>query len=296
MRVADVFSDAGVASATVAAEGGGQATSDASGAFSLQPSPGGTFNITVSAPGYVQRRTRLALPGNAVALSLIPTSFDLAAFDAMARTHEGQLVRWTSTPNLIFQRNLLDYSDDAGGSSYMVLNESLSDADLACLETRAREAVGLMSGNALAAGTSTTTAVMPGTRVDGTATGAITVWAARNLGGSAGRGGISYRIPALTVAAGIVFLEVAQPGNPNQASCAGNVNVLRHEIGHALGYQHVETRASVMQPVNAPAPTPFDQQAFTVFYKRGPGNSSPDTDTATFRANAFGRLVRRIQP
>lgn len=294
MRVVDVFTDAGVGSATVSAEGAGQATSDASGAFNLQPATGGTFTVTIAAPGYVERRTRLALPGTAAALTLIPSSFDLAAFDAMSRTHEGQLVRWTTQPNLIIQRNLLDYADDAGG--FMVLNEAISDADLSCVEARAREAVSLISGSALSAGTSTTAAATAGTRVEGTAAGAITVWAARNLGGSAGRGGISYRIPGLTVAAGVVFLEVAQPGNPNQASCAGNVNVLRHEIGHALGYQHVTTRASVMQPTNAPAPTDFDRQAFTVFYKRAPGNSSPDTDVSTFRANAFGRLARWVLP
>lgn len=74
-------------------------------------------NVTIAAAGFVERRTRLLLASPAATLTLIPSSFDLASFDAMARTHEGQLVRWTTTPNLTIQRNRACSSSSASCSA-----------------------------------------------------------------------------------------------------------------------------------------------------------------------------------
>ena len=61
-----------------------------------------------------------------------------------------------------------------------------------------------------------------------------------------------------------------------------------HELGHALGYLHVETRTSIMNPAIGPEPTEFDRTAAIVAFQRQPGNVSPDTDPQGLGGNPFG--------
>ena len=51
-----------------------------------------------------------------------------------------------------------------------------------------------------------------------------------------------------------------------------------HELGHALGYSHVTTRTSIMNPAIGPEPTVFDRQGAAIAFRRLPGNQSPDSD------------------
>jgi len=54
-----------------------------------------------------------------------------------------------------------------------------------------------------------------------------------------------------------------------------------HELGHALGQLHVQTRPSIMNPSIGPEPTEFDRQAAVVAFQRPIGNVSPDADPGT---------------
>ena len=68
-----------------------------------------------------------------------------------------------------------------------------------------------------------------------------------------------------------------------------------HELGHALGYQHVTKRTSIMNPVIGPMPTEFDRSAAMIAFERLPGNRSPDDDTDAPRSPGFGgRLARPV--
>ena len=53
-----------------------------------------------------------------------------------------------------------------------------------------------------------------------------------------------------------------------------------HELGHALGYNHVKSRTSIMNPAIGPEPTDFDRAGAIVAFQRTPGNRSPDADPA----------------
>jgi hypothetical protein len=79
-----------------------------------------------------------------------------------------------------------------------------------------------------------------------------------------------------TVNGGVVFLDEPFDHNDNRR------RLLRyHELGHALGYRHVTSRTSIMNPVIGPEPTDFDREAAVIAYQRPPGNRSPDRDPDT---------------
>jgi hypothetical protein len=54
-----------------------------------------------------------------------------------------------------------------------------------------------------------------------------------------------------------------------------------HELGHALGYQHVTTRASIMNPAIGPDLTDTDRAGAVVAFQRPPGNKAPDIDPSS---------------
>ena len=54
-----------------------------------------------------------------------------------------------------------------------------------------------------------------------------------------------------------------------------------HELGHALGYQHVTSRTSVMNPAIGPEPTDADRAGAVIAFQRPPGNKSPDIDPSS---------------
>jgi hypothetical protein len=57
-----------------------------------------------------------------------------------------------------------------------------------------------------------------------------------------------------------------------------------HELGHALGYAHVTSTASVMHAAGRTEPTDFDRDATRIAFERQPGTRSPDIDPDPARA------------
>src|SRR5690606_2518356 len=90
--VADVLTDRALANVVVRIEGGGEATSDAAGAFTLNGVAGRSFQeILFTSPDAVDRRTYLRTSGPAELVTMMPRSIDLHAFDEMLRAHGGLL-------------------------------------------------------------------------------------------------------------------------------------------------------------------------------------------------------------
>jgi hypothetical protein len=58
-----------------------------------------------------------------------------------------------------------------------------------------------------------------------------------------------------------------------------------HELGHALGYNHVTNRASVMNSSARFEPNDFDLSAARLAFLRPPGNRAPDIDPDEFTSN-----------
>jgi hypothetical protein len=89
-RATNVLTGAGAAGVAIQITGVADLAADANGNFALQSeAPGGRYRVTVSGATVVERQTSVTFPGGTALLSLIPTSFDLRAFDEMVR-HFGE--------------------------------------------------------------------------------------------------------------------------------------------------------------------------------------------------------------
>jgi hypothetical protein len=81
--------------------------------------------------------------------------------------------------------------------------------------------------------------------------------------------------------AGIVMLDRAFETSGSQF----RRSLRAHEFGHALGYNHVTVRASVMNQAARLEPNSFDRDAAKFAFQRPPLNRSPDIDPDPFTGN-----------
>jgi len=87
-----------------------------------------------------------------------------------------------------------------------------------------------------------------------------------------------------SVSAGLIYLDEAY-----DRTGANRQHVRMHELGHALGYSHVEGRVSVMNAQPRYEPTAFDRDVGVLAFQRPPGNRAPDVDPpATYVASLTG--------
>jgi hypothetical protein len=253
-------------------------TTDASGRFTTEISGPGDYAAVVSGAAIVERHTMVTEPSSApTRLSLMPASFDVHAFDEMFRTANARLQRWTTRPSLVVLGTVMNYRGPA--EEFTATSESMSDDEIALLVTHMSEGLALMTGGTYtsfaevrverpASGDRSSVAragwIVVG-RYNGVQTFAQTIgygtWA-ENTDGS--------------VVGGSMFLDARFDKNDDRR------RLLRiHELGHALGQLHVESRVSIMNPAIGPEPTEFDRQAGVVAFQRQPGNVTPDTDPGT---------------
>lgn len=259
--------------------GGAKAvTTDATGRFTTEISGPGDYTAVVTGAAIVERRTMVTGPSSVPSrLSLMPASFDLHAFDEMFRTANSRLQRWTTRPSLVVLGTVMNYRGPA--EEFNATSEQMSDDEISLLAAHMNEGLALMTGGTytsfadvkierMAAGDRSSVAragsIVVG-RYNGVQTFAQTIgygtWA-ENADGA--------------VVGGAMFLDSRFDKSDDRR------RLLRiHELGHALGQLHVETRVSIMNPALGPEPTEFDRQAAVVAFQRPPGNVSPDTDPGT---------------
>jgi len=285
-RVVDAQSGTGVGGVQIDADGLGAATSDQAGAFRLgaaSPDPM-TTELRLTGADIVERLTHARVPGSDVEISVIPAAFDLHAFDEMFRRPE--LRRWREAPRLIVERRPVDFAGEdmvAGTAS----GSPMTDVEVGSLVTDLTWALPQLSGGRF----------QRFAQIDLRATGdgadahllnddAITVARARGLADATGFWGFArWRYePDGTVTGGLILLDA-----DFDAGSSPYKRALRaHELGHALGYQHVASRPSVMNISAHVEPTDFDRQACEIAFAREPGNRSPDIDPDAVAVNRLG--------
>ena len=256
--------------------GSQSAMSDPNGHFDLGNLREGVDTVVISGTSIVERQKTVTVPGEATSReALIPASFDIGAFDQMFRG-TGRLQRWNKAPALVIIAKVMQFETFATDDTYHATSDRLTDEDIALLTAHLREGLRLLTGNAFpdfssivvenpSSGSRVVT-LRDGTIVVGRYRGVQTL--ANTIGfGRWGTNGGSE------VTAGAMYLDSSYDRSSDSR------RLLRiHELGHALGYLHVTTRTSIMNPAIGPEPSEFDRHAAVVAFQRMPGNRSPDSD------------------
>ncbi len=284
-RTTNVIGGAGTPATVRAATRAVQTDSD--GTFRLELEHSGEYVTGVSARGFVDRETvtRTGVGAAQQQLSLISEQFDLQAFNEICRTSNSRLQRWTSKPALVILTSVMTY-DGPSETSYVATGERLTDAEVDAMVQDFTRALQLLSGHTWNAfDTIVREAVDDGARASVQRNGMVVVGRYRGIVSWSNTIGLGrwQDQPDGTVTAGTVLLDYAFDKTDDRRW------LLRmHEFGHALGYTHVTSRLSLMNPTIGPEPTTFDTQSATIAYQRPPGNRAPDVDpTGGARPSGF---------
>jgi hypothetical protein len=236
----------------------------------------------LTANSIVERHTTVATPlTEPVREALIPSDFDLDAFDQMFRA-SGGIERWTSAPPLVVLTTVMNYETSFNdGQTYHASSEQLTDAETDLLVSQLTDGLALLTGNTFTAFASVDRErASSGATVNTLRAGMIVV-------------GRYNGVKALANTIG--FGRWAADAN-GQVTGDKRRLLRTHELGHALGYTHVFTRTSIMNPAIGPEPTDFDRQGAIIAFQRVPGNMSPDTDPSGPGIERAGGGVFGIAP
>jgi len=243
--------------------------------------------VSFARTGYVTRTVAMKIPGNEVAVSMIPSTFNLDAYDELLRAP--RLQRWTSAPPLRVQTRTLQFTS-VNQSEAAAIDEVMSDADRVGLEADLSWALPQLTGNTFQAFAGITReTVAPDGRIQVLNTGVITVARYAGLTAATGFWGYSrwqFRTDG-TVIGGTIMLD----RDFDRSSHSARRSLRAHELGHALGYTHVTILTSVMNSNAATEPNTFDRQATQIAFRRPPGNVRLDSDPSDASLNRLGAAV-----
>jgi Matrixin len=243
--------------------------------FVLDGARSGTYPATLRGSSIVERETTISASADPLRMSVIPATFDLTAFDEMFRNENARLQRWTSRPALVIVASTMALSSTSA-DSFQASGEQMSEDEVSQMVAQMTEGLALLTGNTYTSYQSVeierpgagdrVTVARTGKVVVGRYTGIV------SLANTIGYGRWSTLSDG-TVVGGAMFLDRDFDKNDSRR------RLLRiHELGHALGYQHVKSRTSIMNPAIGPDPTDFDRSGAIVAFQRQPGNRSPDVD------------------
>ena len=278
-RAIDAVTQSAVAGVKVGGDGVTGTSCESSGAFlvaaataSSEPRP-----LVFTGPNLVERRTNVRVPGPDLLVSMIPDGFDLRAFDEMFRSP--QLRRWTAAPPLLIETRSLQFTDMSMMDA-VALDEVMPDAEAAALVGDLTWALPQLTGGAITDFLAVTRQQSAqGARVNLLNHDVITVSRVVGLTAATGYWGFARcRVQSDgRVTAGIIMLDrdFDRSGSPFTRSLRA------HELGHALGYEHVTSRTSVMNSEARIEPNDFDRDAARIAFQRPPGNQSPDVDPSS---------------
>jgi hypothetical protein len=190
---------------------------------------------------------------------------------------------------------VMNYETGFGdGLDYHATSEQLTDAETALLVAQLTDALALLTANTFTAFTSVQfEAEASGAVVSTIRPGKIVVGRYKGIQGLLNTIGFGRWATDgnANVTAGAMYLDRDYDKNSDQR------RLLRtHELGHALGYNHVTARTSIMNPSIGPEPTTFDRQGAAIAFQRMPGNQNPDSDPAIAAGRSSSGAIFTISP
>jgi hypothetical protein len=270
--------------------------SDQEGNFQVDVGGPGTYTAVVTDSKIVERRTTVTGPTpDRTRLSLIPATFDLEAFDEMFRGSNDRLQRWTTAPALVVLGTVMKYVR-GNTDRYEATAERLTDDEVTSLVSHVSEGLALLTARTYRSFASVEIErPEPGDHVHVRREGMIVIGrytGIKTLAQTIGYGSWAQQ-PDGRVIGGSIWLD-----RDFDKDDARRRLLRMHELGHALGYNHVTSRTSIMNPSIGPEPTDFDRAAASIAFERPVGNTSPDTDPSA-SARTFsvdGGPVRWSEP
>lgn len=280
---------------TITSGGAALGSTAANGTFQVGFPASGNSRITLSGSGFVERQTGIQAPSLDLRLSLIPaTGFDLTRFDQMFRhTSGGILARWTSPPHLLIERRILQFTD-VGAASYTALTDTLTDAEAASLTADLADGYAILTDGKLgtfASVSSQTTS--PGATVAVSNDARIVVTRVQGLTTATGFWGYARWSTTADgqVTRAFMMIDADFERSTSPLLVASRRSLRMHELGHALGCQHVIGTLSVMNSDARTEPTAFDRNAARIAMLRPVGNRAPDIDPAGHAATTAARTA-----
>lgn len=284
--VVDALSNRAVPGATIRIDGIGQTTSTGDGTFSIVvTSPEQVRSVTASGPSSIDRVTRMRVPGTAAVLNLMPAAIDLAAFDQMFRGNDGVLHRWVSAPRLVIQRRALQFTN-TNDAQYRATSAVMSDAEVSRLLADLNGALPQLTGGTFGGfAEQRIETAAEGEMVSVTRPGWIVV--ARYQGLTAANNYWGYTRWAWNGAGEVQAASVMFDCAFEASASPFERSLHAHELGHALGYNHVSLRPSVMNINGQTDVSAWDRDGARLAFMRPTLNQSPDIDPDPFTVNTM---------
>lgn len=282
-------------SITISTGGAPLGVTGADGAFRIGFAASGNNRITLSGAGFVERQTGIQAPALDLRLSLIPAAgFDLNLFNQMFRhTSSGILARWTSPPHLLIERRVLQFTD-VNASSYTALGDTVTEAEAASLAADLTDGYALLTDGKLGtfASVSSQTAA-PGTTVAVSNDARIVVTRVQGLTTATRFWGYARWSTTADgqVTRAFMMIDADFERSTSPLLVASRRALRMHELGHALGCQHVTGTVSVMNSDARSEPTAFDRDAARLAMLRPVGNRAPDIDPTGHTATTAARTA-----
>jgi hypothetical protein len=186
-----------------------------------------------------------------------------AALRELLEGAKGRREAWAAAPSLVIVASVMDYANGDLMNGYSATAEQLTEQERGALVADLTQALGELTGGQIKSFAEVRVESAPsGQTVKMLRAGQIV--AARYRGvqsktGSLGFGGRMTRGTQITAAAVIIDRDADRDQKQQR--------VLRtHELGHALGYNHVESRPSIMNPRAGAGLTDFDREALKAAY------------------------------
>lgn len=214
--------------------------------------------LPLSVAGYLPRTARISSASPTI--DLIPESFDLAFYRQLARNGY-------EAPGSLEQLRVLSQAP-----SIYLQTAGLSAATVAAMEQAARATIPALTGGRFSVATWET-----GEAIRPDRSGWITVELIADDSANCGRSFIG-------APAGHVWLNTVERCRRNSSITTG---VFAHELGHAVGFWHVES-AGLMRTPTPPDATPSGAERAAAFiaYHRSAGNRDVDVDAMTVSSSS----------
>jgi hypothetical protein len=186
--------------------------------------------------------------------------------DEALRAVAGRATRWVEAPGLIVLTSVMDYQGGAR-TEYQGTSDRLSDEEANALVADLTVALAVLTGNAFTRFADVRMEIVPaGAMVTVMRPGQIVVGRYRGVRDRLKTIGVGGRLRSRgAIKAGTVVLDADYDSTSSRRA------LLRtHELGHALGYDHVESRPSIMNPRIGAEITEYDRRAALVAFHDGP--------------------------